>query len=72
MVRQKRLVRRQFGIRQQRGQKEPTAELFVEQQGVLSDPSQSGQLGKVAFHQWSRIDHATDASGRYKLVVIVA
>ena len=41
----------QLQVGQQRRQKKPASLLPVEQQRVLADPAQAGQLGKLAFQK---------------------
>ena len=45
---------------EQGGQQEPTSQLPVQEQGVLADPAQAGQLGELAFQERGRIDHAAN------------
>ena len=44
----------------QRRQKEPASLRAIQQQRVLADPAQAGQLGELALQQRRRVDHAAD------------
>ena len=53
-----RLVVGQFQIGQQRRQEEVAAGRLVEQQRVLADPAEAGELREFAFQERRRIDDA--------------
>ena len=48
----------QFQVGKQGRQKKPTAQLLVQEQRVLADPTQAGELCELAFQQRRRINHA--------------
>ncbi len=54
----------EFLVSEQSGQEEPASQLPVEQQGVLADPAQPGQLCELPFQQRRGIDHAAHTSIR--------
>ena len=62
-----RRVIRQFNIGQQRRQKEPTALVAIEQQRVLSNPTQPSQLSKLPLQQRRRIHDAAHARLRHAI-----
>ena len=59
-----RIVVIEFDVGQQCGEKEPTAKLLVQQQSVLPDPAEAGQLGEFSFQEGRGVHDAADACAR--------
>ena len=58
----------QLHIGEQRGEEEPATELLVEQQRVLADPAEPGELRELALQERRGIDDAADlATGHLAL-----
>jgi len=66
----RRVVAQRFG-RQQCGEKEPASQPPVQEQGVLADPSQAGQLGELPLQERRRVDHPADPGPRHELAMEV-
>ena len=62
-----RRVVRQFNVGQQRSQKEPAAFVAIEQQRVLSNPTQASELSKLSLQQRGRIHDAAHARLRHTI-----
>src|SRR5262245_54889086 len=58
-------IRSQLDVQQQAGEEEVTAEVLVQEHGVLAEPAEASSPGKVALQKWGRVNDATPVGARH-------